>query len=200
VRGYEAWVELVEALPRLRDDEGAVLGAEQAFFERTAPLVRQPRPRCLFISHQRKDVDYARRIACQADHRHLDYWLDVHDPLLALVNQMPGTPLRSLLIAAIIEIALLNSTHVIALHTVNSGRSKWLPYELGRAKAHQVVSYQAAGWFEPGQTAQNCGDYVQLALMFGGGEYQLLSWLSAISGSGTGPAGDCYPHRTSPLP
>jgi hypothetical protein len=199
VRGYEAWIELVEALPRLRD-EGGVPEAEQTFFRRTAPLMLEPKPKCLFISHQRKDGDYAKRIACQAHHRHLDYWLDVHDPVLAAVNQMPGTPLRSLLIAAIIEIALLNSTHVIALHTVNSGGSKWLPYELGRAKAHQVVSWQAAGWFEPGQTAQNCGDYVQLALMFSGDEYQLLGWLSSISGSSASAIGYCPTHGTSPLP
>jgi hypothetical protein len=199
VRGYEAWIELVEALPRLRD-EGGVPEAEQAFFGRTAPLVLEPKPKCLFISHQRKDADYAKRIACQAHHRHLDYWLDVHDPVLAAVNQMPGTPVRSLLIAAIIEIALLNSTHVIALHTANSGGSKWLPYELGRAKAHQVVSWQAAGWFEPGQTAQNCGDYVQLALMFSSGEYQLCSWLDGIARTSTGAAGYCFAHKTSPLP
>jgi hypothetical protein len=104
-------------------------------------------------------------------------WLDVHDPTLALVNRLPANdPRKSLLIAAIVEIALLNCSHVIALHTSSSRSSRWVPYELGRAKAHGIVSRQAAGWFQQGQTVSGCGDYVQLAVMTHD-EHQIGAWL-----------------------
>jgi hypothetical protein len=74
-----------------------------------------------------------------------------------------GSTAGAVLLAAIIEIALLNSTHVIALHSCNSAGSKWIPYELCRAKARRIFSSQAAGWFEQGVLLTDCGEYVHLA-------------------------------------
>jgi hypothetical protein len=85
------------------------------------------------------------------------------------------------LIAATIEIALLSCTHVIALHTVDSLKSRWLPYELGRAKARSIMSTQAAGWFESGQDEVTCGDYVQLAVMTRN-ESEISDWLVRDAG------------------
>src|SRR5262249_34033650 len=93
-------------------------------------------------------------------------------------------PRRSVLIAAIIEIALLSSTHVIALHTTNSLASRWVPYELGRAKARNITSLQAAGWFQKGQTVASCGDYVKLAVMTHD-EPQVADWLQQTAGGGS---------------
>jgi hypothetical protein len=106
------------------------------------------------------------RIACLADHRGVNVWPDVHNPTLRWLNANPvGAPVRSLLIAAIVEIALLNSTHVIALHTASSLASRWVPYVLARAKAPGVTSVQAAGWFEDPKKPLRHGDYVQLGAM-----------------------------------
>ena len=114
----------------------------------------QPR---VFVSHRMADVPYAERIAWLASRKAgLEYWLDVHDPVLRLASAAlpPGRPVYAITVAAIIEMALLNCTHVIAAHTPPPNTSwrpsQWIPYELARAKkAGSVISRQAAGWFHP---------------------------------------------------
>ena len=50
----------------------------------------------------------------------------------------------------IIEMALLNSTHVVAVMTANTRGSEWVPYEYGRVKTPQLpISLQAACWADP---------------------------------------------------
>jgi hypothetical protein len=124
---------------------------------------------CLFISHRQYDINAALRIAWLATRAGYDYWLDIHDPILITVNGASiASPAKDILVAAIIEIALLNSTHVIALHTQHNigprhnNLSKWIPYELGRAKARQLRSDQAACWFDGHTPASACGEYVHL--------------------------------------
>jgi len=156
------------------------------FLEDISGAIVRPSKACVFISHQRRDTTKALRIADFANHLELDYWLDVHDPTLAFANQrLPASdPRRSILIAATIEIALLSSTHLIALHTRNSKRSKWVPYELGRAKARKIKSVQAAGWFQHPQTVPTFGDYVQLAVRVHD-DRETADWLQeAAGGSG----------------
>ena len=42
--------------------------------------------------------------------------------------------------------------------------SKWIPYELARAKSRQVISSQAAGWFDGSiLKPESQGEYVVLA-------------------------------------
>jgi len=103
------------------------------------------------------------------------------------------------LIAATIEIALLNSTHIIALHSAKSLASRWVPYEFGRAKSHGIVSAKAAGWFEAGQSPATCGDYVQLAVMTHD-ESGVMNWLQTVPGAAPAwvPA-TCHQHSTSTL-
>jgi hypothetical protein len=63
------------------------------------------------------DVPYAERIAWLASRKAgLEYWLDVHDPVLRLASAaLPsGHPVYATTVAAIIEIALLNCTHAVA--------------------------------------------------------------------------------------
>src|SRR5262249_35355380 len=156
-RVSELWVSAPSTVER------SCLEAFDEFLNDVPDAVIAPPAQCVFISHQRADTSCGKRVACLSDHCGLDCWLDVFDPTLALANQLPQhDPRRSVLIAAIIEIALLSSTHVIALHTTNSLASRWVPYELGRAKARNITSLQAAGWFQKGQTVASCGDYVQL--------------------------------------
>ena len=52
-------------------------------------------------------------------------------------------PVDTLIIALIIEMALINSTHVLALVTSNTIGSMWVPYEYGRIKRVHVFSHEA---------------------------------------------------------
>ncbi|MCB1085869.1 MAG: hypothetical protein KDM63_02390 [Verrucomicrobiae bacterium] len=78
-----------------------------------------------------------------------NYWLDVHDPNLAAWNLQPDTPQKSIAIAAIIEMALLNCSHVLAIVSGNTPGSAWVPYEYGRVKIDLPLSIQAAAWVQP---------------------------------------------------
>src|SRR5271165_4687046 len=149
-----AWRLLMEQLISSADPAIAFIG----FLETMQALPERPlsQPR-VFVSHRRADAPYAERIAWLASRKAgLEYWLDVHDPVLRLASVAlpPGHPVYALTVAAIIEMALRNCTHVIAAHTPpppnTSWRpSQWIPYELARAKAGSVISRQAAGWFHP---------------------------------------------------
>jgi hypothetical protein len=205
--GASIWEALIRDLTGLVNERGGdVAGRQQKisddFFAKVDKEFPRPRLSCVFISHQRSDAHRGERVACLADHHQIDYWLDIHDPTLRLINNSSVSgPLRSLLIAATIEIALLNSTHVIALHTGNSLASRWVPYEFARAKARGLTSLQAAGWFASGQSPATCGDYVQLAVMTHD-EPQIGHWLLKVPGAGhPAPpvAADCRPHNTKTL-
>ncbi|HEY5823005.1 MAG TPA: toll/interleukin-1 receptor domain-containing protein [Cyclobacteriaceae bacterium] len=102
----------------------------------------------IFISHQQSDINYAERIAYLAYQQHCQYWLDAHDPLLHYANGLPiQPPQKSILIAGIIEIALINCTQVLAVMSPNSAGSKWIPYEYGRI-AHIGID-DASAWQHP---------------------------------------------------
>jgi hypothetical protein len=205
------WRDLVEPLPRLEGDFGedwrglqrGCLELQDSFFAAADSLFAEKaagakRSDCVFISHQRADAYRGERIACLADHRSVDVWLDVHNPTLRWLNANPvSAPVRSLLIAAIVEIALLNSTHVIALHTASSLASRWVPYELARAKARGVTSAQAAGWFEDAKNPLKHGDYVQLAAMLFD-EQEVFDWLPSKAPA-VRPPPHCGMHLTKAL-
>jgi len=166
--GLAAWNRLLEGLAQPGNPEVAF----DAFMQATTELARHPTRKRIFISHRMGAAPWAERVAWLASQSAgLEYWLDVHDPVLRLagVTLQPGTPLYAVTIAAIIEMALLNCTHVIAMHTPppthTSWRpSQWIPYELGRAKGRSVFSTQAAGWFHPlVHPPESRGEYVMLA-------------------------------------
>jgi hypothetical protein len=163
--GVAAWNRLLSEL----SDPAAALAT---FLEATQGLQRPAAQRRVFISHRMGTAPWAERIAwLSSQHAGLEYWLDVHDPVLRLANTVlqPGDPRYAVAIAAIIEMALLNCTHVIAMHTPPpSGTSwrpsQWIPYELARAKGRSVYSTQAAGWFHPQvHPPESRGEYVLLA-------------------------------------
>lgn len=188
--GIDAWRTLIGLLTELGPERSDIVYLQA--FDDFLDAVGDPQepaavgptghpipPECrVFVSHQQRDGAYAERIAYLATTHRFDYWLDLHDPALALANRTiaPTDPRYGIIIAAIVEIGLLNSTHVIAVHTSNSLASKWVPYEFGRAKARRIRSTQAAGWFEPTLTPLSFGEYVQLAAMIHGGEPGLNRW------------------------
>jgi hypothetical protein len=163
--GVVAWRRLLGDL----DDPRLALAN---FLRATQGLQRPPGQKRVFISHRMGTAPWAERIAwLSSQSGGLDYWLDVHDPVLRLANSVlaPSDPRYAVAIAAIIEMALLNCTHVIAMHTPPPGNtswrpSQWIPYELARAKGRTVYSGQAAGWFHPQvHPPESRGEYVLLA-------------------------------------
>jgi len=122
----------------------------QLMEERRQMPVKPPKPR-VFVSHRRADVKPAERIAYLACQEGFEFWLDVLDPQLATANASVAASAAA--IASVIEMGLLNSTHVIAVMTPNTHGSQWVPYEYGRVKEPVPVSLKAASWVSPALTA-----------------------------------------------
>ena len=116
---------------------------------------RQP---TLFVSHRRADVDAALEVSKLAHQRGFHVWLDVLDPRLAA----PRGPASSLLIACVIEMALLNSTHLVAVMSRKTNGSQWVPYEFGRVKARQLVAANASSWLLEDMLQRPLPDYLLL--------------------------------------
>src|SRR5262249_54887666 len=134
VEGSEIWKRAVSSLP-----------TEPPTFAR--PVKRLTRPR-LFVSYKSKDRPFALRLAYLADLEGFEFWLDVLDPTLSTLNSSgaPSAQQRSILIAATIEMGLLNSSHLIAAITANTATSRWVPYEFGRVKGQTVIAKDASSW------------------------------------------------------
>jgi hypothetical protein len=85
-------------------------------------------------------------------------------------------------------------------------KSRWVPYEFGRAKSHSIVSSQAAGWFErppppPPPPPETWGDYLLLAEIWRD-EPDVVSWLMRVTNAQPTsplPAGYCATHSTAIL-
>ncbi|MGC4086187.1 MAG: hypothetical protein QM736_29705 [Vicinamibacterales bacterium] len=72
-------------------------------------------------------------------------------------------PIKTLLIAGIIEMALLNSSHLLSLQTTNALGSRWLPVSSsGRAKERRALATNAVSWFEKGIGPGQAGNYLWL--------------------------------------
>ena len=165
--GYEAWRHLFRDVGNPEKSVRELFKAFDDFLHAIGEVDRKlVKTKCVFISHRRCDWSLAEDVATTVTNTGRDYWLDIHDPTLQWANGIAvnlGSVAGAILLAAIIEIALLNSTHVIALHTVNSPGSAWIPYELGRAKARKIFSSQAAGWFDSQTILSGSPEYVHLA-------------------------------------
>ena len=208
IAGVDQWIRLIagirDHLPRAETIEASVAIARE--FDRFLQTVFTLKPAVgtarVFVSHQRADLKEAERVAWQATEVDFDYWLDVHDPTLAFANRSTiPAPIRAVLIAAIIEMGLLNSTHVVALQTTNSRRSRWVPYEFGRAKQRLVASWNAASWFEKGIAPDPGGDYLSLAFC-APTEAALEYWFTGQPGARRGITNMRWkrPYTPKPLP
>jgi len=188
--GWEQWVQLAAL------DRPPTLLIEQ----RQRRTVR-PRDPCLFVSHRQADVTPALRIAYLACQVGFDYWIDVLDPFLSAfptVGPSGPTPQQSAAaIAAIIEMALLNSTHVVAVMTPNTKGSQWVPYEYGRVKEPAPVTLQAACWVSGSLTASTLPEYLYLGIITRT-ESELQSWLRSERRNYGGAGRPCG--WTAPVP
>ena len=180
VIGYQAWRELISTLSRVLDEESPQRFriAFDQFFQELQQIEKLPDVCRVFVSHQRMDVSLAERIAYLADRAGFEYWLDVHDPLMRLANRTSLPPVvKSIVIAAIVEMALLNCTHGITVQTAKAQSSSWVPYEFGRAKQRWLVSTQVASWFDNGIYAASTSDYLKLGVC-AIAEKEVVCWLA----------------------
>lgn len=185
VAGYEIWKQYAaEGASGLRDLARALAEANEQW-----PTMTKP---CVFISHRQMDVDLALKIAYLACQEGWDYWLDVLDPSLNQLNSF-GAKLtleqKALATAAIIEMALLNSSHVLAVMTINTIGSTWVPYEYGRVKAPVLVSPQAACWVD-GLAPSSLPEYLLLGPILDA-RSELVAWLRSQRPYASQPC--CWP-------
>ena len=102
----------------------------------------------------------ALQVAALAWQEGFDVWLDVLDPDLASLT--PGTHDYALAVACVIEMALLNSTHLLAVLTSHTKGSEWVPYEFGRTKADALVAENTASWRAEPAPPQDLAEYLYL--------------------------------------
>ena len=126
----------------------------------TIPVNKCPR---LFISHQRADKNFALRIARLASNNKFAFWVDVLDPVLSSLPAINNNGSSyQLLVACIIEMALINCTHVMACMTIDAGKSRWVPYEYGRVRVLPGASRNTAAWLHPDFPVADFQEYMLL--------------------------------------
>lgn len=134
----------------------------------------------VFISHRRCDAAKALWVAWLANSERFDYWLDILDPNLAAVSLNLKLSLyqQAVLMAGIIELALLNCSHVIAVMTNRVPGTLWMPYEYGRVKDSQLISLEAAAWFDRSWGLTNTPEYFHLGHQLRN-ESEIRRWLGS---------------------
>lgn len=98
-----------------------------------AKTVRATKPAkpCVFISHKREDSQLALQVGELLRDMEIDIWLDLHE----LHAAQPTKPSEEKVLAEAIEAGIANSTHLLALITVQTKGSWWVPYEIGSARS-----------------------------------------------------------------
>jgi hypothetical protein len=198
VRGYTSWRQ--QRFEQRFDLKAQVETLMEAREHATAGPARP----CLFVSHRQADAAPATRIAYVACQEGFDYWLDVLDPTLSGV---PGTAVgttpeqAAAATAAIVEMALLNSSHVLAIITPNTKGSQWVPYEYGRVKSTQVTTLQAACWVDRVAGVSPLPEYLYLGPVLKS-ETEIKQWLKTElqKHAGRGVSGACNWNALTPAP
>lgn len=133
----------------------------------------------LFISHRQVDDQLALRVAQIASTCGFEYWVDVLDPGLRSLddNTYYTKEQISILTACIIEMALINCTHVITLMTPNTRGSQWVPYEYGRITEIPSVYERACAWKHPLLSKADLPEYMDLGII-AENEHDIISWLN----------------------
>jgi hypothetical protein len=197
-RGTDIWRTLA-ARPSIEVWQTSYALLRRQLDERPFPAAHLACPR-VFISHRRDDFRLARRAAWLATRAGFQYWLDVEDPVL---TALPFAGLtaehEALLTACIIELALLNSSHVLAVITKDTRGSMWVPYEYGRVKT-LPAGWQAGCWLSPDVRGKPITpEYLQLSVVTTK-ELEITSWLqnelqtwTQITGACSGGSSDNWP-------
>jgi hypothetical protein len=141
------------------------------------------------------------RLAWLAQNAGWSYWLDIIDlasapaQLAALARWLgrPLTPLQiAIFTASLIEMGLLNCTHVIAAMTGNTKGSQWVPYEYGRIKEASRVVMNAASWWDSTTIAkkEDLPEYLHLSPILEK-ETAISAWLGAELGAASKQYPNC---------
>ncbi len=177
--GIEEWNRVIAHLPNV--NEGEPIREQIENFQRAAR--RSPRqplscPR-LFISHRQSDSKYALRIADRACHVGFYYWLDVLDPSLRAlgVSGSGNQAQKALATALIIEMALLNCSHLLAVMTDNTAGTMWVPYEYGRVKDLAPISVNPSAWLHVERSTPTVPEYMLLGVQHHS-ECEIDNWLA----------------------
>ena len=135
---------------------------------------------CLFISHRQSDGLYALRIAQLAKQGGFMFWLDIFDPGLRLLANNTTIPsnLVPLITACIIEMALINCTHVIACMTPATRGTLWMPYEYGRITKIPGFYRRACAWLHPDLIPADFPEYMHLGVI-AKNEQEISRWLNS---------------------
>jgi hypothetical protein len=158
--GLNAWREFGNGIPdTLRPILDSLITSRRSA-NWGAPPLKCPR---LFVSHKKEDEKRAREIYDLARQMGWNVWLDVLEPALQFPLRAPTVEDESRAVAAIIEMALLNCTHVLAVLTTLAERSRWIPYEYGRVKDSSPYSLNAACWIDTGVTTSGLPEYFLLS-------------------------------------
>lgn len=106
------------------------------------PTRRCPR---IFISHFAADRLLALKMARVVTECGFNFWLDVLDPQVKRLGTLPP----SITTSAVIEMAMLNCTHVIAIRSASNPASRWIDYQFGRVRSRAAYSWQTGSWLTP---------------------------------------------------
>lgn len=85
---------------------------------------------CVFVSHQFADLAFAIQVANELKALDIDIWLDAED--VASKEAVASNDQRKL--AEAVEWGLTNCTHLLALISLNTKGSWWVPFEVGSAR------------------------------------------------------------------
>lgn len=143
-----------------------------------APRRLCPRYR-VFVSHRQCDKDYALRIANIANDQGFEFWLDILDPHLSSLPKGISPQTLALLTACIIEMGLVNSTHVLAVMTPNTRGSEWLPYEYGRIRQASGLVNTGCWQYQPLGHTLTLPDYMLLGEI-NDSEADIENWLDSF--------------------
>lgn len=159
--GYQVWREYL-----YQQDDGQTLWRTlNNLWSRPGSRSRLKCPR-VFISHKQCDDSFARRVAWITKQQGFDYWLDVEDSLLTSLTQSGRTTFNNrtaaTILACLIEMALLNCTHVVAVISPATQQSRWVAYEFGRVKDNRIVSLSTCSWIHPSVSPSDIPEYLHL--------------------------------------
>jgi hypothetical protein len=183
-RGAEEWrsarnLRLWEFGDDSRDDWWAILAAAKGWLNRVkgARTASKFGPDCprVFVSHKQEDEQLALQIAKVIHGKGFDVWVDV----LQLPKSAPAQPNtwgEAILIAAMIEMALINCTHLVAVMTTNTVPSRWVPYEYGRMKDDPPAKLTVSAWRDASVAPWSLTEYMHLGPIFDS-RRELEAWL-----------------------
>jgi hypothetical protein len=152
--GKEEWQDILEWLKQVSQSTGSrEVELQLSKLRRLWPQSQTGRPR-LFVSHRSCDAPLALAIGKVAKQVGFDIWIDVLDPALQSLIPQPDHVQKAIATALIVEMAVLNCSHLVAAMTPATAGSWWVPYEYGRVKEKQPMTSNVASWIDA-KFAQN---------------------------------------------